>query len=95
MKKSNFSKLKTSLGRSFAHNLQHLGDFVRDIFTILLQIQHENNFLPTGKHWQSKVRRFLGICLCDFFIFTQISSFEHVSKRDAILAPVSLLHSRF
>ena len=89
MKKSNFSKLKTSLGRSFAHNLQHFGDFVRGIFTILLQIQHENNFLPTSNHWQPKVRRFLGICLYDFFIFTQILSFEHVSKQDAILAPVA------
>ena len=35
---------------------------------INLQIQHENNFLPTIKHWQAKVRRFLGICLYDFFV---------------------------
>ena len=28
---------------------------------ILLQIQHENNFLPTSKHRQAKFHRFLGI----------------------------------
>ena len=26
----------------------------------LLQIQHDNNFLPTSKHQEAKVRRFLG-----------------------------------
>ena len=36
---------------------------------ILLQIQQENNFLPTSKHPQAKVRRFLGICLYDCFIY--------------------------
>ena len=48
---------------------KHFGDFVKCIFTILLQIQHENNFLPTSKHLQAKVRRFLGICLYDCFIY--------------------------
>ena len=38
-------------------------------FTILLQIHHENNFLPTNNHQQAKVRRFLGICLFDCFIY--------------------------
>ena len=36
---------------------------------ILLQIQQENNFLPTSKHPQAKVRRFLGICLYDCSIY--------------------------
>ena len=36
--------------------------------TILLQIQHVNNFLPTSEHPQAKVRRFLG-CLHDCFIY--------------------------
>ena len=36
---------------------------------VLLQIQHENNFLPTTQHRQAKVRRFVGICLCDYFIY--------------------------
>ena len=54
-------------------------------FTILLQIQNENNFLPTSEHELAKVRRFLGICLHNCFI----SSSENVSKRDAILASVA------
>ena len=29
----------------------------------LLQTQHENNFLPTSKHWQANVRCFLCICM--------------------------------
>ena len=36
---------------------------------ILLQIRQENNFLPTGKHLQAKVRLFLGICLYECFIY--------------------------
>ena len=35
----------------------------------MLQIQHENNFLPTSKHRQAKDSRFLGICLYDCFIY--------------------------
>ena len=42
-------------------------DFVKCILTILLQIQHENNFLRTSKHRQANVRRFLGIYLYDCF----------------------------
>ena len=38
---------------------EHFGDVVKCIFTILLQIQNENNILPTSKHRQAKVRRFL------------------------------------
>ena len=34
-------------------------------FTILLHIQHVNNFLPARQHRQANVRRFLGICLYD------------------------------
>ena len=48
---------------------KHFGNFVKCIFTILLQIQHENNFLPTSKHRQAKDSRFLGICLYDCFIY--------------------------
>ena len=48
---------------------KHFGDFVKCIFTILLQIMQGNNFLPTSKHLQVEVRRFLGICLCDCFIY--------------------------
>ena len=35
----------------------------------MLQIQHENNFLPTSKHRQAKVRRFRGICFHNCFIY--------------------------
>ena len=53
---------------------------------ILLQIQQENNFLPTSKHLQALVRRFLGICLYTTASFVaQIN----VSKRDATLSPVA------
>ena len=59
-------------------------------FTILLQIQYENNFLPTSEHRQAKVRRFLSICFCMTATFmAQISSSENVSKRDDILATVA------
>ena len=56
-KKATFCKLKTSLSRNFICNSQkHFGDFVKCIFTILLQTQHENDFLPTNKHQQAKAR---------------------------------------
>jgi len=45
---------------------------------ILMQIQHDNNFLPTSKHRQAKVSCFLGICFYECFIyFAQISSSEN------------------
>ena len=47
---------------------------------ILLQIEHENNFLPTSKHWQAKVRRFLDICLYDCFIYRWKSSLSKMSR---------------
>ena len=51
------------------YSLQTFRGFCRVHFTILLQIQHENNFLPTSELRQAKVRRFLGICLYDCFIY--------------------------
>ena len=68
--------------------------FLGSFFLILLQIQQENNFLPTSKHPQGKVRRFLGIFLYDYFIYRSNSRAMalaqiNVSRRDAILAPVS------
>ena len=41
---------KTSLGRNFVYNLQTFWGFCQVHFTILLQIQHENNFLSTSEH---------------------------------------------
>ena len=48
-------------------NRKHSGDFFKCIFTILLQIQHENNFLPIPV--DTDKAKFLGICLYDFFIY--------------------------
>ena len=48
-KKVTFCKLKMSLSRNFVYNLQSFRGFCQVHFTILLQIQHENNFLPTSK----------------------------------------------
>ena len=45
-------------------------------FTILLQTQHENMFLPTSKHQQAKVRRFSGISLSECFIYRSNSVFR-------------------
>ena len=69
MKKVTFCNLKASLSRDFFFLIyKHFGDFVKCIFTILLQSQHENNLLPTSKHRKAKVRRFLGICLYDLWL---------------------------
>ena len=63
-------KKVTSLSRNFDYNLQtfrwfcqvHFYDFVANS----AWIQH---FLPTSKHRQAKVRRFLGFCLYEYFIY--------------------------
>ena len=50
-KTSNFLKIrKCHLVGTLCTIYKHFGDFVKCIFTILLQIQRENHFLPTGKH---------------------------------------------
>ena len=61
--------MKTSLSRNFVHNLQTFLGFCQVRFMVLLQIQLENNFLPTTQHRQAKVRRFRGICLYDYFMY--------------------------
>ena len=43
--------------------------FLGSYFMILLQIRQENYLLPTSKHPQAKVRRFLGIFLYNCFIY--------------------------
>ena len=68
---------------------KHFGDFVKWIFTILLQIQHENNYLPTSKDRQANFVPFLIFACATASFFAQISSPKSVLKRDAILAPVS------
>ena len=53
---------------------------------ILLQIQHENNFLPTSKHQQAA---FLVFVCTTASCIAQILSSKNASKPDAILAPVA------
>ena len=52
LKKVTFCKLKTSRGRNYVYNLQTFRGFCQVHFTILLQIQHENKFLPN--QWTSR-----------------------------------------
>ena len=79
MKKVTFCKLKTSLQTLFTI-YKHFGDFVKYVFTILLQIQHESNLLPTSKHRQAKVRRLLGICFYECFIYRSNFVFPKMSR---------------
>ena len=88
-KLNTFGKLKKSLGRNFVYNLQTFRDFVKWFLRLLLQIQHENNFLPTSKHWQGKFRRFCGILFFTVSFLAQIRSSENVLKWDDILASVA------
>ena len=55
---------------------KHFRDFVKWLLRLLLQIQHENNFLTTNKHQQAKVRHFSGISLYDYFIYRSNSIFR-------------------
>ena len=64
-KKVNFYKLKTSLGRNFVFNLQTFRGFCQVHISILLQIQHENNFLPISEHRQG------GMCLYDCYTYSK------------------------
>ena len=89
MKKVTFCKLKCHLVGTLFTIYKQFGDFVKCICTTSLQIQHENYFLPTSYHRQAKVRRFLGICFYDCFIYRPVSSSKIASKRDVILAPVA------
>ena len=79
-----------SLKRKFFYYLQAFWEFFKCILTILLQIQHENNFLPIPVDTdKAKLVAFLVfVCTTASFI-AQISCSENVSKRDAILAPVT------
>ena len=62
--------------RNFVYSLQTFQGFCQVHFTILLQIQHENNFLPTTEHRQAKIHHFFGICLYDCFIYCRNFIFQ-------------------
>ena len=61
---------------------KHLGDIVKCISMILLQIQQENNFLPTSKHRQAELHHFLGICLYNRFIYRSNFIFPKISQNE-------------
>ena len=69
-----------------------LGDFDKSILRFCCKFSMKIIFYPISEHREAKVRRFLGICLYDCFIYRtnlQISSSGNVLERDAILAPVA------
>ena len=79
-----------SLNTKFFTIYKHSGDFFKCIFTILLQIQHENDFLPIPVDTdEAKLVFFLLFVCATGSCIVQISCSENVSKRDAILAPVT------
>ena len=75
-------------GRNFVYNGQHFGDFFKCIFTILSQIKNEKHFLPVSTDKPKVVAFLVFVCTTASFI-AQTLSFENVSERDAILAPVA------
>ena len=88
-KKSNFLKLKTSLGRNFVNNLQTFRGFVKCILRFCCKFSMNIIFYLTSDHREAKFLAFLVfVCTTASFI-VQISSSGNVSKRHAILAPVA------
>ena len=78
--KGTFCKLKASLSRNFVYSLQTFGGFCQVHFTILLQIQHENNFLPTSEHRQAKLKFvvFLVFAFYDCFMYRTNVIFQKI-----------------
>ena len=69
MKKVNFCKLKTSLSRNVVYKLQTFRGLYQVTPFYDFVNSAKNNFLPTSKHRQAKVCRFLGVCLYECFIY--------------------------
>ena len=87
MKKVTFCKLKMSLSRNctLLTIYKHFGGFCQMHLTILMQNQHENNFLSTSNTDKPKFVAFLVfVCRNASFI-----SLAQISSSDAILAPVA------
>ena len=74
---------------NFVSIYKHFGDFVKWFLRLLLQIQHENNFLPTGNPDKPKFVAFSAFLCTTASFVAKISSAKNVSERDAILAPVA------
>ena len=84
-----FCKLKMSLSKNFVFNLQTFRGFCHVHLTILLQIQHANNFyLPVNTDKPKFLAFLVFVCTIASFM-AQISSSESVSKRESIMAPVA------
>ena len=62
-----------SLSRKFIYNLQTFRGFCQVHFYDFVANSAWSNFQPVGKHRQTKVRRFAGICLYDCFIHLSTS----------------------
>ena len=78
------------MGGSLFTFYKNVGDFVKCVITILLQIQQENNFLPTWVNTDRPelVAFLVFVCTTASFI-AQILSSENFSKWDAILTSVT------
>ena len=89
LKKSNFFKLKTSLGRNFVNNLQTFRGFVEFILRFCCKFSMNIIFYLTSEHREAKFLAFLVfVCTTASFI-AQISPCRNVYKQHAILAPVA------
>ena len=74
---------------SFFTIYEHFEDFVKCVSTILLQIQDENNFLPTRINTvKLKFVAFLVFVSTTASFIAQISSSENFSRQDVVLASV-------
>ena len=62
-----------SLSRNFIYNLQTFRGFCQVHFYNFVANSAWSNFLPAGEHRQTKVRRFVGICLYECFIHLSTS----------------------
>ena len=90
IKRVTFCKLKCLLVGTLFTIYKHFGDFVKCIFTIFgCKFSMKVIFyLPVNTDKPKFVAFLVFVCTTASFI-AQISSFENVSKRDAILAPVA------
>ena len=85
MKKATFCKLETSLGRNFVYNLQTFRILSSAFLRFCCKFSMKIIFYLTVNNGKPKV---FGVLV---FVCTtaSISSIENISKRDAILVPVS------
>ena len=90
MKKVTFCKLKTSLSKNFVYNLQTFRGILSSAFLRFCgKFRMKIIFYPPVNTDKTKFVSFLVFVYTTAAFITQISSFENVSKRDAILAPVA------